>query len=388
MNTKTVFWLIIALLFCSCSHPRVKQNSALKIFTLQNEPTIGKTPSGDPVLLGGFSGLQILGRTGDTFDLLTLTDRGPNGPLTQKNRPFLIPDYAPRLVKLRLNVTTGELRIVEQIPFRQSNGENFSGLPPKKNAETPLDLFNHRLTPDPDGLDTESLCIAKDHTIWVGDEYGPDILHFQADGRLLKRLRPEHELPKWLRERPINRGFEGLACFGDHVYAILQSPLKISSTQNDLTVRLLDYDVRQNKVVGVYVYLLDSPKHLIGDLHALGDNQFLVIEQNGKTGTDAVHNLYRFDISKTHNWLTQKQNPEHEPIDRLRAMALNKSLVLDLKKAGYDVEKVEGLAVNGHDVILVSDNDFGVTGDVDFKTGHISLAGKKTIFAWFPDILK
>ena len=74
--------------------------------------------------------------------------------------------------------------------------------------------------------------------------------------------------------------------------------------------------------------------------------------------------------------------PEKLEANGLAAAAVTKNRVMDLRQQGYDVQKAEGLAILNDDLILVSDNDFGLTGDVDFKTGHISLDGKKTVFAW------
>lgn len=392
MNLKNLT-LVTALIFVvsACTHVGVKQNRQLKTFTLTNEPAIGTTPAGDQVLLGGFSGLQVLGRTGSTFELLTLTDRGPNGPLVGRNRSFLIPNYAPRFVKLRLNIETGDLVITDEIPFRGKLGLAMSGLPPasKQSAiEAPVDAFGHRLRHDPNGVDSESLCVDSDRTIWVGEEYGPDLLHFQSDGMLIDRVKPGHGLPNWLHHRRVNRGFEGIACSEHHVYMMLQSPLDIPA-KNDVTVRLLDYDTNQKKVVGVYVYLLDSPKNIIGDLHAADPHRFVVIEQNGKTGAEAVRNLYLFDIANAQNWIDRvqtPQKPENKVQEELNSLAVSKKRLLDLRENGYDVQKAEGLAIFGNDIFLVSDNDFGITGEVDFKRGHISLAGKKTIFAWLPQV--
>lgn len=86
-------------------------------------------------------------------------------------------------------------------------------------------------------LDPESLARASDGTFWVGDEFGPFLLHFSADGRLLD---PPYEIPG-LRspDHPHvapadagqtssatvrrSRGFEGLALFGGDLYAVIET---------------------------------------------------------------------------------------------------------------------------------------------------------------------
>jgi len=367
MNTKPIVNIGFALALFACSHAPVKQNSGLKILTLQEEPIIGKTLAGQSVKLGGLSGLQVLSRTDSSFELLSLTDRGPNGPLVGRNRSFLLPKYSPRFVKLRLNVATGDVAVIEQIPFHDSQNRPLSGLPPNlkdRAIEVPVDVFGHRTSYDANGVDSESLCIDADKTIWVGDEYGPDLLHFQTDGKLLERVKPSHGLPEWLGKRHANRGFEGIACFNHHVYPILQSSLPILG-EDFRAVRLLDYDMDKKQFVGFHRYMLENERNIIGDIHTAGPGRFVVIEQNGQTGDKAYRHLFMFDISNE-----------------------SKTDLLDLKAVGYDVEKAEGVAVSGDDIILVSDNDFSLDGDVNFKTGQISLNGKKTVFAFIPGILK
>jgi glycerophosphoryl diester phosphodiesterase len=86
-------------------------------------------------------------------------------------------------------------------------------------------------------LDPESMVLTADGSFWIGDEFGPFLLHFASDGRLLERpfevpqLRsPDHPhvLPADAGERSTatarrSRGFEGLATFGGQLYALLEA---------------------------------------------------------------------------------------------------------------------------------------------------------------------
>ena len=86
-------------------------------------------------------------------------------------------------------------------------------------------------------LDPESMVRMPDATFWVGDEFGPFLLHFAADGRLLE---PPYEVPVMRSpDHPHaqapdagadqhghvrrSRGFEGLALFGTDLYVVLES---------------------------------------------------------------------------------------------------------------------------------------------------------------------
>ena len=86
-------------------------------------------------------------------------------------------------------------------------------------------------------LDPESLVRAADGTFWIGDEFGPFLLHFGADGKLLQppfeipgMRSPDHPhaMPPDAGERSTatvrrSRGFEGLAYFGEELYAVIEA---------------------------------------------------------------------------------------------------------------------------------------------------------------------
>jgi len=74
-------------------------------------------------------------------------------------RPFALPNFAPRLVQLRLDQTSGSLTVTKEIPLTKSDGSTFSGLHmplrvdrrPMKLTQ-PVDLYGKDLKPDPAGL--------------------------------------------------------------------------------------------------------------------------------------------------------------------------------------------------------------------------------------------
>jgi glycerophosphoryl diester phosphodiesterase len=86
-------------------------------------------------------------------------------------------------------------------------------------------------------LDPESLARMPDGTFWIGDEFGPFLLHVAADGRLLERPYevPHLRSPDHPHVAPADagqaspaqvgrsRGFEGVAHFGGGLYAALES---------------------------------------------------------------------------------------------------------------------------------------------------------------------
>ena len=109
MKVFSLFTLSLApFLLLSCSSTpsssfRVVKTTSLR---LKTPVSVGKTISNQEVFLGGFSGL-MLKKSANKDELVfeTITDRGPNGYLTNsKERPFLLPDFSPQIVSLKANL--------------------------------------------------------------------------------------------------------------------------------------------------------------------------------------------------------------------------------------------------------------------------------------------
>ena len=272
----------------------------LKTLELDFKEVVGKSASGQIFYLGGFSGLFFNAEVSSAGNLTlwTLTDRGPNGgeisSLTgvgRNARPFLMPKFSPRLIKLELNNSEFKVKLVSTVEFHGKSGEGMSGIPVtaqtienRRNTESAADSFGNKVNADPNGMDSEGVCVDRSGNFWVAEEYGPDILKFNSLGKLVKRFRAGKELPQLLQKRKMNRGFEGIACGEKKVYAILQSPLKSEDSGNSLSVPLVEIDLSTGKVSNLYNYILESEKaDKIGDITILPNGNLLVLEQNGKT---------------------------------------------------------------------------------------------------------
>lgn len=82
-----------------------------------------------------------------------------------------------------------------------------------------------------------------------------------------------------------SRGFEGMAIntSGSKLYTLLEG-----SVTGDLanSLRIDEFDIRSASYTGRnFLYLLDALGTNIGDMTAVNDHQFLVIERNGNTAT-------------------------------------------------------------------------------------------------------
>ena len=364
-------------------------------------------------------GSALFHMPGDPKDeFWALTDRGPNIdcsasekitgiPTTQacngddKAKLFPRPDFVPSIVKVKLN-DDGTFITTEWIPLKDAAGKTITGLSnPLKAAKTEAayDKDGKQLSFDPNGLDTEGLVRLKDGTFWIGEEYGPSLVHVAADGKIIERLVPQGlegdlsgatytvtgALPAILMKRQLNRGIEGIALAPDEsaLYAIVQNPLanpNADAYKKASATRILKLDLKSRQVVGEYVYTLDPAESFkndksdkqsdvrISELTAVGVDQLIVLERIAKTTT-----LHAIDLGAATNILgTDWDKVETSPSLEQTAAAdlaakgitpVSKRLWLDSSTYPELPEKVEGVAiVDGKELVLINDDDFGIEG--------------------------
>ncbi|MGZ3787494.1 MAG: esterase-like activity of phytase family protein [Bacteriovorax sp.] len=342
--------LFSLLLLASCAHfPSGSTIEKVTHFTMPNPaPIAGVTVSGQNIYLGGFSGLSFVEAKDGAFFFNAITDRGPNGWNEGLDRPFLLPEFSPQIVTLKADPSKKTLEVVNKLELKKKNGQPLSGRPNHRGEENPTDLYGYMYSVDPMGLDTEALVRDTEGGFWVGEEYAPSLVHFNGLGLMTRRLTPGNELPKIYLERKTNRGFEGVALIENRLFGFLQSPLP----KEDGLSRIVEVDLESMKTSAEYFYPFEKGNDKIGDAVALGKNTLLVIEQNGKTGDKGSKLIFKITLNGS------DKNVE-------------KTLIADLKDTPFNnVEKVEGLAlINNHQLALIYDNDFQISGKTDPKTG-------------------
>jgi len=364
-------------------------------------------------------GSALFHMPGDPKDeFYALTDRGPNidcsasekitGMPTalacagdDKAKLFPRPDFVPSIVKVKLN-DDGTFVTTEWIQLKDAAGKTITGLSnPLKAAKTEaaFDKDGKQLPFDPNGLDTEGLVRLKDGTFWIGEEYGPSLVHVAADGKIIERLVPQGlegdlsgatykvtgALPAILMKRQLNRGIEGIALAPDEsaLYTIVQNPLAnpdADAYKKATATRILKFDLKSQQVVGEYVYTLDPAESFkndksdkqsdvrISELTAVGVDKLIVLERIAKTTK-----LHAIDLSAATNILgTDWDKAETSPsLEQIAAADLagkgitpvTKRLWLDSSTYPELPEKVEGVAiVEGKELVLINDDDFGIEG--------------------------
>ena len=178
-------------------------------------------------------------------------------------------------------------------------------------AKVPFALFRaDRLLTGAD-LDIESLRIARDGTLWFGDEFGPFLVHTDATGKVLEApiglpgvQSPQNPfLPNpdaWTIRA--SRGFEGTAASidGKTLYPMLEGALR---TDPDRRRRILnEFDLRSHAYTGrTWHYRVDAafPDAVIGDLTAVDEHRFVLIERDDAQGADALQKkVYLVDLRR------------------------------------------------------------------------------------------
>lgn len=182
-------------------------------------------------------------------------------------------------------------------------------------------------------FDIESFRQDRNGTFWFGDEFGPFLLHVNVNGELLESPIP---LPNTLSlgERPFvqspdnpefaslptpqersaaanlagSRGFEGMAInpSGTKLYAMLEGALVPDPQRDRLLIN--EFDIQTKQYTGqVFFYRLEDSSHAIGELTAINDQEFLVIERDNRQGDPnnpeftnpaQFKRIYKIDISR------------------------------------------------------------------------------------------
>ncbi|MEC3914803.1 esterase-like activity of phytase family protein [Nocardia sp. CDC160] len=279
----------------------VTTTDAVRLFTTDIAP-IGEF-GGVPVQASGY-GSAFTPVPGSTDEFYGLTDRGPNVDGKAKNEKIApVPDFTPQIAKFKLvgNKATVESTILLKNPA----GQPFNGLvdTSASTGETMKDLTGKTLAPTDHGIDSEGLVALPDGSLWVSDEYGPFLVHFDAKGTELERLAPGRGLPKELSYRTPNQGMEGLTITpdGNTLVGVIQSALSepgVTNSRETPVTRLVTVDLK-TRAVKEFAVPLENPKEklAISEITALTNTTFLIDERDGNKAPKANKKLWTIDIS-------------------------------------------------------------------------------------------
>lgn len=359
-----------------------------------------------------FKGLNANG----DMEFYGLTDRGPNGdgpnvPAlsgsgTTGAKIFPSPSFTPSIGIITVG-KSGAV-VTSSMPIKVSASVNSSGLAisPGKigySAEVPLlDTMKYdstsKATFNDYGLDTEAIVVDKKRNVlWISDEYGAFIVKVDpATGIIQNKYAPGSGLPELFLKRRANRGMEGMAIdtTTDKLHGFLQSPLTDGKFQYSVTgknediekfarfTRWIEFDPNTGSTTKMYAYPLTGSDYQdgrtgnakLGEMVALGNGKFIVIEQGAAPDGGVFNNLMLVEIGNATDVMAAGFNPATSDLEKSsmsaapvngadwsKVIPLKKTLLLNLNGIGWLAEKAEGLTVvDGSTLALANDNDFGL----------------------------
>ena len=229
----------------------------------------------------GFSGLL---KDGD--DWLVLED---NGYGTKANSA----DFLLRAVRLHIDTTTQKTTVLEG---------GFSLSDPDRKLPFPLTRSDRRLTGA--DLDPESFQRMPDGTFWIGEEFGPSLVHVDATGKVLAppvqpdgvRSPDAWDLGGAAPTLASSKGFEGMAISPDGrtLFPMLEGAV---TGDDPATRRIYSFDTRSGRYTGLQAKVrFEVPGDSLGDMVALDKNRFLILERDNNQGpTSQLKAVYLID---------------------------------------------------------------------------------------------
>lgn len=268
-------------------------------------------------------------------------------------------------------VFDGDLRLLRRIELRD----------PQRHFPFPLIRGGdpaRRLTGG--DIDPESLIVLPDGSFWIGEEFGPWLLHFSRNGILLGppvaaispsmgELRSPFNPRVLSGERKANigasRGFEGLAMTGSgrerRLLALLEGSVAGEADPRDL--QMLEFDPARAQWTGrFWRYRLDSPDHAIGELASMpSSSELLVLESDRLQGTQAkAKRVFRLAAPDTAPMGTQLTKLDF--VDLL-AIADPGRLAGSDPRLRFSYQTIESVHALAEDLwVVVNDNNFPASG--------------------------
>lgn len=387
---KNRILMLLSFVFIHISYSQVAGVDTFKL----------KTPSLLGVVQGiiireGAMGSGIYYIPGTNNEFFMVTDRGPNVEATNRNGGnltlyFPFSTYTPKIFRIKLEGDS--MKVLSFVTIKRPGGVNISGipLPPGLGGTGEVawsDTSGTVISPDLWGMDSEGIAVSPNGEMWICDEYAPSVWRINGNtGEVIKRYWPfasdanNQQIDTVFKKRKPNRGFEGVAITPNgKVYAILQSPLwnPVQSTGDSTRIhRILEIDPATNQT-RMFAYLHQSAiapnirerDWKCGELVAINNTDFLVIEQASRNGT-FTNKIYRISIAgatqitqEFYNGKTLEALKDSAGLAQNNIIPVQKTFYFDPLANGYNPtqDKPEGLAIlNDSTFVITNDNDYSI----------------------------
>lgn len=321
--------------------------------------------------LGGFSAIAYSGRD-DIYWLLS--DRGPADGATK---------FSCRIHKFKIAMpAVGKAfhpELLETVLLTDAEGHSLVGSATEFDSEHPLQALR---------FDPEGLRLGRDGTLFLSDEYAPQVAQFSQQGKRVRQFplparfgikthsaSPATEGLNTSGRQP-NAGPEGLAISpdGSRLYAVFQRALIQDHGQrgHGENLRIVEIPLNGGQT-REFIYRLDSVQNGVNEIVAINDHEFLTIERDGEAGNEAkFKKIMRIDLQRKPGELATDVShiaslPDKKLPDGIHHV--KKEVFLDLLDPQFGLqgptfpEKHEGICFgprHGQHLMLiaVSDNDF------------------------------
>jgi glycerophosphoryl diester phosphodiesterase len=166
-------------------------------------------------------------------------------------------------------------------------------------------------------FDIESIVRQPDGTFWIGEEFGPYLLHVSRSGVLLSAPVPfvggkSPDNPTLGTATPAiasSKGFEAMAGSKDgrYLYPILEGALNADTDKRRRVV--YEFDTRKGRYTSkTWAYETDTDADLVGDAHLVGKRKLVVLERDNFDGPQAViKRVYDVDLNRRENGYARKR---------------------------------------------------------------------------------
>ena len=235
-------------------------------------------------------------------------------------------------------------------------------------------------------LDLESVRRDGNGNLWFGEEFGPFLVKTDATGVVQGVFRtpnvlglganafvqsPQNPIPTGANNLPGSGGFEGMAInpAGDKLYTLLEKSVAGDAAG---TLRINEFSIDSESYTGAsFRYKLDAAGVAIGDMTALNDHEFIIIERNNATATGGgtpFKKLFRIDINRVD---AQGYVSKTELVDLMNIADPN-----DLNGDGktsftfpfVTIESV--LVLDANTLLIANDNNYPGTGGRDLGSDN------------------
>ncbi|MGG6263497.1 esterase-like activity of phytase family protein [Leptolyngbya sp. AN03gr2] len=216
-------------------------------------------------------------------------------------------------------------------------------------------------------FDPESFVIAKDRSFWIGDEFGPYLLHFDRDGKLLQAPIATPNPSGGTVRSPQNpngepnlagsRGFESMAINPDRTILYLMLEGSVKGDPNGL-LRIYKVNATTGEFQGIAgYYKLEDPNNATGDMTVINENEYLVIERDNKQGDEAkFKKIYKIDLTKKDRDQTIEKQ---EIVDLLNIQDPNDLYRDEKTQFRFPFQTIEDvLVVNSNTILVANDNNY------------------------------